>query len=72
MLERLDACARRRSLPKQETDVTIRTQVVGTDAILQFASALDRITHRCHIIETTGESYRLKEARRRRPKMNKE
>jgi hypothetical protein len=27
---------------------------------------LDRLTHRCHILESTGESYRLQDARRRR------
>jgi hypothetical protein len=27
---------------------------------------LDRLTHRCHILEATGESYRLQDARRRR------
>ena len=26
----------------------------------------DRLTHRCHILEATGESYRLQDARRRR------
>lgn len=30
------------------------------------ASALYRLTHRCHILETKGESYGLKEAKRRR------
>jgi len=29
-------------------------------------ATLDRLTHRCHILETKGESYRLREARRRR------
>ena len=29
-------------------------------------AALDRLTHRCHILETTGESYRLQDAKRRR------
>lgn len=28
-------------------------------------AALDRLTHRCHILEADGESYRLKDARRR-------
>jgi hypothetical protein len=29
-------------------------------------AALDRLTHRCHILETKGESYRLQDAKRRR------
>ena len=28
-------------------------------------AVLDRLTHRCHILEATGESYRLKDARKR-------
>ena len=28
-------------------------------------AVLDRLTHRCHILEASGESYRLKDARRR-------
>ena len=46
------------------------TEVLGSERLT--GTALDRITHRCHIIETNGESYRLKDAQRRRRKMNKE
>jgi hypothetical protein len=35
-------------------------------AVAQLTGAvLDRLTDRCHILEATGESYRLKDARRR-------
>jgi DNA replication protein DnaC len=27
-------------------------------------AALDRLTHRCHILEAKGESYRIRKARR--------
>jgi DNA replication protein DnaC len=38
------------------------TEVLGNERLV--AATLDRLTHRCHILEATGESYRLKEARR--------
>jgi DNA replication protein DnaC len=43
------------------------TEVLGSERLT--GATLDRLTHRCRIIETKGESYRLKEAtaRRRRP-----
>ncbi len=40
------------------------TEVLGSERLT--GAALDRLTHRCHIIETTGESYRLKDAQNRR------
>ncbi len=40
------------------------TEVLGDERLV--AATLDRLTHRCHLLEATGESYRLKEARRRR------
>jgi DNA replication protein DnaC len=40
------------------------TEVLGSERLV--GATLDRLTHRCHILEATGESYRLKEARRRR------
>ena len=40
------------------------TEVLGSERLT--GAALDRLTHRCHIIETRGESYRLKDAKRRR------
>jgi DNA replication protein DnaC len=39
------------------------TEVLGNERLV--AAALDRLTHRCHLLEATGESYRLREARRR-------
>jgi DNA replication protein DnaC len=39
------------------------TEVLGNERLV--AATLDRLTHRCHILEATGESYRLKEAKQR-------
>ena len=36
------------------------TEVLGSDRLT--GATLDRLTHRCKIIETKGESYRLKDA----------
>jgi DNA replication protein DnaC len=40
------------------------TEVLGNERLT--GAVLDRLTHRCHILEATGESYRLRDARRRR------
>ncbi len=40
------------------------TEVLGSERLT--GTALDRLTHRCHILETNGESYRLQDAKRRR------
>jgi DNA replication protein DnaC len=42
------------------------TEVMGSERLT--GALLDRLTHRVHIIEANGESYRLKDARRRRRK----
>ena len=39
------------------------TEVLGNERLV--AATLDRLTHRCHLLEATGESYRLREARER-------
>lgn len=39
------------------------TEVLGSERLT--GATLDRLTHRCHILETSGESYRLKDAKRR-------
>jgi DNA replication protein DnaC len=39
------------------------TEVLGNERLV--GATLDRLTHRCHVLEAGGESYRLKEARRR-------
>ena len=44
------------------------TEVLGSERLT--GAALDRLTHRCHILEAKGESYRLQDARRRRRAKN--
>jgi DNA replication protein DnaC len=39
------------------------TEVLGSERLT--GATLDRLTHRCHIIETRGESYRLQDAKAR-------
>jgi DNA replication protein DnaC len=39
-------------------------EVLGSERLT--GAVLDRLTHRCHILELNGESYRLKDAKRRR------
>jgi DNA replication protein DnaC len=39
------------------------TEVLGSERLT--GATLDRLTHRCHILEASGESYRLKDARHR-------
>lgn len=41
-------------------------EVLGNQRLT--GAALDRLTHHCHIIETKGESYRLRDAKRRNKK----
>ena len=40
------------------------TEVLSSERLT--GAALDRLTHRCHILETKGETYRLAEAKQRR------
>ena len=44
------------------------TEVLGNERLT--GAALDRLTHRCHILETRGESYRLQDAKRRSRKQS--
>jgi DNA replication protein DnaC len=39
------------------------TEVLGSERLV--GATLDRLTHRCHILEATGASYRLRDAKRR-------
>lgn len=46
------------------------TEVLGSERLT--GATLDRLTHRCHILEASGESYRLKHATRRKGKRSSE
>jgi DNA replication protein DnaC len=46
------------------------TEVLGSERLV--GATLDRLTHRCHILEATGESYRLKDAKRRQRRAGEE
>ena len=39
-------------------------EVLGNERLT--GATLDRLTHRCHVLEANGQSYRLKDAKRRR------
>ena len=41
-------------------------EVLGCERLT--GAALDRLTHRCHILEANGQSYRLQDARKRQSK----
>ncbi len=40
------------------------TEVLGSERLT--GATLDRLTHRCHILEMNGQSYRVSDARSRR------
>jgi hypothetical protein len=46
------------------------SEVLGSERLT--GATLDRLTHRCSVIETGVESYRLRDARRRRRSPSKE
>ena len=46
------------------------TEVLGGERLT--GAVLQRLTHRCHIIETTGDSYRLNDPQRKRRTSRKE
>ena len=39
------------------------TEIFGSERLT--GALLDRLTHRCHIIEANGESFRLRQAKKR-------
>jgi DNA replication protein DnaC len=47
------------------TEILVNERLTG--------ATLDRLTNRCHILEASGESYRLQDAKRRlQPRKSKE
>ena len=45
------------------------TEMFGSERLT--GALLDRLTHRCHILETNGESYRLRQAKKQKPRTMK-
>jgi len=62
--ERSVAC-RLAVLPFQAAFPCARSAFPSPGSERLTGAVLDRLTHRCHILEASGESYRLKDARRR-------
>jgi DNA replication protein DnaC len=50
------------NLPFERCDPS-GARVLGNERLV--GATLDRVTHRGHLLEATGESYRLREARQR-------
>jgi DNA replication protein DnaC len=59
------ACERSSVIPTTNLASENWAEVLGDERLT--GAALDRLTHRCHIVGLTGESYRLQDAKRRRP-----
>jgi hypothetical protein len=56
-----------RTLPAQGNDRGFGALQLGSERLT--GATLDRLTHRCQIIETKGESYRLQDAKARSNRM---
>ena len=50
--------------------VSERLEVLGSERLT--GALLDRLTHRVHILQANGESFRLRDARRRRRRRTKQ
>ena len=59
-------------VPASKVGAELLFDLVGQAYERLTGAALDRLTHRGHILELSGESYRLQDARRRRRNKNKE
>ena len=46
------------------------TEIFGSERLT--GALLDRLTHRCHIIEANGESYRLRQSKKRTKSFNEQ
>ena len=48
------------------TTPALGDRVLLVDDLVDSGATLDRLTHRCHIVESQGDSYRFKESLRRK------